>query len=52
MDWIWVTEHWPEISSLALIACGVWWMMPRTVRLPKFVGLLLAIGGAGWLAIG
>jgi len=31
------------------MACGVWWLMPRTVRLPKIIGLLLAIGGADWL---
>jgi NADH-quinone oxidoreductase subunit J len=49
MYWNWVTGNWPEISALALMACGVWWLMPRTVRLPKIVGLLLAIGGADWL---
>jgi NADH-quinone oxidoreductase subunit J len=49
MYWNWVKGNWPEISALALMACGVWWMMPRTVRLPKVVGLLLAIGGADWL---
>src|SRR3954470_1932356 len=49
MYWNWVTENWTEISALALIACGVWWLMPRTVRLPKIIGLLLAIGGADWL---
>jgi len=36
--------------SLALIACGVWWLMPRASRLPKLVGLILAICGAGLLA--
>src|SRR3954452_17256671 len=49
MYWNWVTENWTEISALALMACGVWWLMPRTVRLPKIIGLLLAIGGADWL---
>jgi NADH-quinone oxidoreductase subunit J len=49
MYWNWVTGNWPEISALALMACGVWWLMPRTIRLPKIVGLLLAIGGADWL---
>ena len=49
MYWNWVTGNWPEISALALMACGVWWLMPRTVRLPKIVGLLLAIAGADWL---
>src|SRR6478609_4041195 len=49
MYWDWVTANWTEISALALMACGVWWLMPRTVRLPKIIGLLLAIGGADWL---
>jgi len=49
MYWNWVTENWTEISALALMACGVWWLMPRTLRLPKIIGLLLAIGGADWL---
>src|SRR3954469_7942576 len=49
MYWYWVTGNWTEISALALMACGVWWLMPRTVRLPKVVGLLLAIVGADWL---
>ncbi len=48
MDWI--SEHRLEILSLALIAGGVWWLMPRTARLPKFAGLLMAICGAGLLA--
>src|SRR5436190_3278841 len=46
----WISQHWPEIASLALVASGVWWLMPGTVRLPKVVGLILAICGAGWLA--
>jgi NADH-quinone oxidoreductase subunit J len=45
----WITGNWQEIAALALIACGVYWMMPRTVRLPKLVGLILAIIGADWL---
>jgi NADH-quinone oxidoreductase subunit J len=45
----WMTGNWHEVSALALIACGVYWMMPRTVRLPKVVGLILAIVGADWL---
>src|SRR5215510_14180791 len=49
MNWHWVTENWTEISALALMACGVWWLMPRTMRLPKIIGLLLAIVGADWL---
>src|SRR6266480_3348003 len=49
MYWNWITGNWPEISALALMACGVWWLMPRTMRLPKIIGLLLAIGGADWL---
>ncbi len=50
MYWNWITGHRPEIASLVLIACGVWWLMPRTVRLPKIVGLVLAMVGAGLLA--
>src|SRR3954471_23098423 len=49
MYWYWMTVNWREVSALALMACGVWWLMPRTVRLPKVVGLLLAVGGADWL---
>jgi NADH-quinone oxidoreductase subunit J len=46
----WISEHRLELLSLALIACGVWWLMPRAARLPKLVGLILAICGAGLLA--
>src|SRR4051812_30046066 len=46
----WISEHGLEILSLTLIACGVWWLMPRAARLPKLVGLILAICGAGLLA--
>src|SRR3954468_19555862 len=49
MYWYWVTVNWREVSALALMACGVWWLMPRTVRLPQVVALLLAVGGADWL---
>lgn len=49
MYWNWVTRNWTELSALTLMACGVWWLMPRTMRLPKIIGLLLAIGGADWL---
>jgi NADH-quinone oxidoreductase subunit J len=45
----WLTDNWREISALALMACGVYWLMPRAVRLPKVVGLILAIAGADWL---
>ena len=48
MDWI--STHWPEVSSLALIGFGVWWLMPRTAPLPKIIGLILAMCGAGLLA--
>lgn len=44
-----MTDNWREVSALALIACGVYWLMPRAVRLPKVVGLVLAIAGADWL---
>jgi NADH-quinone oxidoreductase subunit J len=49
MYWNWIKGNWTVISALAIMACGVWWLMPRTVRLPKIVGLLLAIFGADWL---
>ncbi len=49
MYWDRITEHWPEIGSLTLIACGVWWLMPRVTRLPKVIGLILSIAGADWL---
>src|SRR4051794_17702893 len=49
MYWNWVTGNWPEIAALALIACGVWWLMPPSAGLPKLLGLVLAIGGADWL---
>ena len=49
MYWNWVTGNWTEFSALALMACGVWWLMPRAVRLPKIIGLVLAVGGADWL---
>src|SRR3954447_24416357 len=49
MYWYWVTVNWREVSALALMACGVWWSMPGAMRLPKVIGLLLAIGGADWL---
>ena len=49
MYWIWAKENWTVLVALALMACGVWWLMPRTVRLPKIIGLVLAIGGADWL---
>src|SRR3954464_15940850 len=46
----WISEHGLEILSLTLIGCGVWWLMPRAAQLPKLVGLILAISGAGLLA--
>jgi NADH-quinone oxidoreductase subunit J len=45
----WLKGNWQEISALALIACGVYWLMPRTLRLPKLIGLILAFGGSLWL---
>jgi NADH-quinone oxidoreductase subunit J len=46
----WISGHRIEILALALIASGVWCLMPRAARLPKLVGLILAICGAGLLA--
>jgi NADH-quinone oxidoreductase subunit J len=48
MDWL--KAHWPDVASLVLIASGVWWMMPRRLRLPKIIGLVMAIAGAGLAA--
>jgi NADH-quinone oxidoreductase subunit J len=46
----WLTEHRIGILALALFALGVWWLMPRAVRLPKIVGLALTLAGAGIIA--
>jgi NADH-quinone oxidoreductase subunit J len=46
----WISEHWLDILSLALIAAGVLWLMPRGVARPKIVGLLLALGGVVLMA--
>src|SRR4029078_7122462 len=48
MDWI--SEHRHGIIALALFATGVWWLMPGAVRLPKIVGLVLTLVGAGLIA--
>jgi NADH-quinone oxidoreductase subunit J len=48
MDWI--GQHWLDWASLLLIAAGVWWLLPRAARRPKFVGLVLALAGVGLLA--
>src|SRR5262245_32361709 len=45
----WIREHWQEIG-LALMGAGVWWMMPGRVRLPKVIGLVVALVGAFLLA--
>jgi NADH-quinone oxidoreductase subunit J len=53
MQWIaeiW-QDYWDEIA-LALTGAGVWWMMPRRVRLPKLLGLAVALLGAYFLAKG
>jgi len=47
----WFYRHWQEVAALVLIGGGVWWLMPRTARLPKVVGLVLAMIGAGLLAV-
>jgi NADH-quinone oxidoreductase subunit J len=46
----WIREHWQEIAALVLMGAGVWWMMPRQVRLPKAIGLVIALAGAFLLA--
>jgi NADH-quinone oxidoreductase subunit J len=45
-----IQEPWVGPAALALLAVGVWWMMPRRVRLPKFIGLVAALIGAFVLA--
>jgi NADH-quinone oxidoreductase subunit J len=46
----WASQHGREIGSLVLIACGVWWLMPRASSLPKSIGLILAMAGAALMA--
>jgi NADH-quinone oxidoreductase subunit J len=51
MQWNeWIEKPWFGAASLALMGAGVWWLMPRRVRLPKIVGLLAALLGAYFLA--
>jgi NADH-quinone oxidoreductase subunit J len=45
-----IQEPWVGPAALALLAGGVWWMMPRRVRLPKVIGLVAALIGAFVLA--
>jgi NADH-quinone oxidoreductase subunit J len=47
--WHWIAERW-EVAPLILMGAGVWWMMPRNVRLPKVIGLVAALIGAFLLA--
>ncbi len=49
MDWI--AAHWLEAAALALMAVGVWWLMPPAAGRPKPVGLLIALAGTGLLAV-
>jgi len=49
MDWF--AKHWLEIASLAIMAIGVWGLMPPASIRPKAVGLLLAGLGAGLLGV-
>ncbi len=46
----WIAEHWPDVASLALMAGGVWWMMPRQTLRPKVIGLVVSLVGAYLLA--
>src|ERR1044072_5272817 len=50
MDWI--EHHWPEVAGTALLAVGVWWLMPPAIGRPKPVGLVLALAGALLVAVG
>jgi len=45
-----IQEPWVGPAALALMAFGVWWMMPRRLRLPKAIGLVAALIGAFVLA--
>jgi NADH-quinone oxidoreductase subunit J len=47
----WITNHWPDILSLVLIAAGVLWLMPRGAYRAKPAGLLLALAGTVLMAI-
>ncbi len=49
MDWS--KLNWLDFAPLALMAVGVWLLMPREWRVPKAVGLCFALGGSIWLAI-
>jgi NADH-quinone oxidoreductase subunit J len=49
MDWI--VEHWLEVASLALLAGGIWWLMPPATSHRKVVGLLLVLAGTGLLSV-
>lgn len=46
----WITEHWPQLLPLVLIAASVLWLMPHGRPRPKVVGLLLATVGSALLA--
>jgi NADH-quinone oxidoreductase subunit J len=43
MDWI--EQYGLDILALVLVAKGVWWLMPRTERRSKTVGIGLALAG-------
>jgi NADH-quinone oxidoreductase subunit J len=51
LDMDWLAEHWLEAASLALLAAGIWWLMPPAPSRPKVVGLLLALAGTALLAV-
>jgi NADH-quinone oxidoreductase subunit J len=46
-----LAEHWLEAASLALLAAGIWWLMPPAPARPKFVGVLFALLGTALLAV-
>jgi NADH-quinone oxidoreductase subunit J len=49
MDWSQL--EWLDFASLVPLAAGVWWLMPRRARLPKWIGLLAVLAGTVWLAL-
>jgi NADH-quinone oxidoreductase subunit J len=46
----WIKLHWLDTVPFLILAIGILWLMPGPKRRPKLIGLLIALGGAVWLA--